>query len=106
MLLAHHTSPNLKGLKFLNTFLTKAGKIIYGFTDIIPLMSAEQESQLKPSVVVEKNDDEQSIEVGVDVDGDKKPDFKFKMYFKDPRLWAAIGWIVAAISIAKNFNAW
>jgi len=69
-------------------------------------MSGMQESQLKPSVVVEQNDEDQSIEVGVDVDGDNKPDFKFKVYIKDPRLWMIAGWIVAAISIAKNLNLW
>jgi len=69
-------------------------------------MSSDAEVQPKPAIIVKPDAEKQQVSVSVDTDGDGKPDFEKSFTVKDPRVWAAIGWILAGISIAKNLGIW
>jgi len=60
----------------------------------------------KPALFLNADEEKQALEIGVDTDGDGKADFTKTVPIKDPRVWAAIGWIIAGISVAKNLGIW
>ena len=64
------------------------------------------EEQPRPEVFIGADEENQEVSIGVDIDGDGKPDFEKKFTIDDPRVWAIIGWIIAGVSITKNLNIW
>lgn len=60
----------------------------------------------KPKIILDVNEDKRELGVGVDIDGDGKVDFTKKIPIKDARFWAAIGWILLAVSVAKDYFNW
>ena len=57
-------------------------------------------------ILMAADEEKQEVNIGLDIDGDGKADIEQSFKISDPRIWAAIGWVVAAISLAKNLNLW
>ena len=57
-------------------------------------------------LVISPDPKNRSVDVGVDTDGDKEPDMKFKIPIKDPRLWAIITAIFVIIGGTKYIGLW
>ena len=66
----------------------------------------QSKQPLKPGIILDADEDKGEVSVGVDLDGDGKADFSKKFTVKDPTVWAAIGWIIAGLSIAKHLGIW
>ena len=69
-------------------------------------MSSFAETPPKPAIILDGDEENQELGVGVDFDGDGKPDIEVKITIKDPRIWAVIGWVLFGISITKNAGIW
>jgi len=60
----------------------------------------------KAAIIIEPDEDNQEINVGLDIDGDGQVDIQKNFTIDDPRVWAIIGWILLGISVAKNAGLW
>jgi len=59
----------------------------------------------KPAIILDVNPVAESVDVGVDIDGDGKPDIHTKITITDKRVWAIISLIVIIIG-TKTAGLW
>lgn len=64
------------------------------------------EEESKPGLIISPVPDIQEVEVGIDTDGDKKPDMKVRIPIKDPRVWVVVAAIFAAVGGVVYFYPW
>jgi hypothetical protein len=60
--------------------------------------------EAKKGIIIDANPESGEVAVGVDIDGDNKPDFTFKTIIKDKRFWLVVGGIIAIILVVKGMG--